>query len=239
MGYLSGLRVLDLTRILSGPFCTMVLADLGADVIKVEALAGEDARYMGPFVNGVSGYFMSVNRNKRSISLDLKSEKGKSTFLRMVPQVDIVVENFRPGVMERLGLGYEVLNAINSGLIFCSISGFGQTGPYKNLPAYDILVQAAGGIMGITGHDEPTRVGTSIGDSVAGVFGAIGILGAIIGRQQTGKGTHVDIAMLDCQVAILENAIIRYFESGTNPGPIGNRHPSVTPFDPLKPTTDT
>jgi len=231
MSLLKGLRVLDLTRILSGPFCTMNLADLGADVIKIERLFGEDSRYIGPFVNESSGYFMSINRNKRSVAMDLKTNEGKDAFIRMAANVDVVVENFRPGTMEKLGIGYKTLSDINPRLIFCSVSGFGQTGPYSRLPAYDVLIQGAGGIMSITGHDQPTRVGTSIGDSAAGLFSTIGILSALINRQQTGKGTHVDISMLDCQVSLLENAIIRYFLTGSDPEPIGNRHPSITPFD--------
>ncbi|MFN2278652.1 MAG: CaiB/BaiF CoA transferase family protein [Candidatus Promineifilaceae bacterium] len=233
---LAGLRVLDLTRVLVGPYTTMILADLGAEVIKVEFPGiGDDARHYPPHVNGESAYFMSLNRNKRSMTLNLKSEAGKLVFLDLVQKVDVLVENFRPGTMERLGLGYETLKEHNSGLIYAAASGFGQTGPYSGRPAYDGVVQAMGGIMSITGQPggEPTRVGTSIGDIAAGLFAAVGILAAVIHRERTGEGQLVDVAMLDCQVALLENAIARYAAAGEIPGPIGNRHPSITPFEPF------
>ncbi|MFN2182274.1 MAG: CaiB/BaiF CoA transferase family protein [Candidatus Promineifilaceae bacterium] len=233
---LAGLRVLDLTRVLVGPYTTMILADLGAEVIKVEFPGiGDDARHYPPHVNGESAYFMSLNRNKRSMTLNLKSEAGKLVFLDLVQKVDVLVENFRPGTMERLGIGYETLKEHNSGLIYAAASGFGQTGPYSGRPAYDGVVQAMGGIMSITGQPggEPTRVGTSIGDIAAGLFAAVGILAAVIHRERTGEGQLVDVAMLDCQVALLENAIARYAAAGEIPGPIGNRHPSITPFEPF------
>ncbi|MFN2161084.1 MAG: CaiB/BaiF CoA transferase family protein [Candidatus Promineifilaceae bacterium] len=233
---LAGLRVLDLTRVLVGPYTTMILADLGAEVIKVEFPGiGDDARHYPPHINGESAYFMSLNRNKRSMTLNLKSEAGKLVFLDLVQKVDVLVENFRPGTMERLGIGYETLKEHNSGLIYAAASGFGQTGPYSGRPAYDGVVQAMGGIMSITGQPggEPTRVGTSIGDIAAGLFAAVGILAAVIHRERTGEGQLVDVAMLDCQVALLENAIARYAAAGEIPGPIGNRHPSITPFEPF------
>ncbi|MEJ2751360.1 MAG: CoA transferase, partial [Chloroflexota bacterium] len=233
---LAGLRVLDLTRVLVGPYTTMILADLGAEVIKVEFPGiGDDARHYPPHVNGESAYFMSLNRNKRSMTLNLKSEAGKLVFLDLVQKVDVLVENFRPGTMERLGFGYATLKEHNSGLIYAAASGFGQTGPYSGRPAYDGVVQAMGGIMSITGQPggEPTRVGTSIGDIAAGLFAAVGILAAVIHRERTGEGQLVDVAMLDCQVALLENAIARYAAAGEIPGPIGNRHPSITPFEPF------
>ncbi|MFN2254099.1 MAG: CaiB/BaiF CoA transferase family protein [Candidatus Promineifilaceae bacterium] len=233
---LAGLRVLDLTRVLVGPYTTMILADLGAEVIKVEFPGiGDDARHYPPHINGESAYFMSLNRNKRSMTLNLKSEAGKLVFLDLVQKVDVLVENFRPGTMERLGFGYETLKEHNSGLIYAAASGFGQTGPYSGRPAYDGVVQAMGGIMSITGQPggEPTRVGTSIGDIAAGLFAAVGILAAVIHRERTGEGQLVDVAMLDCQVALLENAIARYAAAGEIPGPIGNRHPSITPFEPF------
>ena len=233
---LSGLRILDLTRVLVGPYATMILADLGAEVIKLEMPGhGDDARQYPPHVNGESAYFMSLNRNKRSMTLNLKSETGKELFLDLIQNVDVLVENFRPGTMERLGLGYETLKQLNPGLIYAAASGFGQTGPYSSQPAYDGVVQAMGGIMSITGQlgGEPTRVGTSIGDIAAGLFTAVGILAAAIHRDKTGLGQMVDVAMLDCQVALLENAIARYTAAGEVPGPIGNRHPSITPFEPF------
>lgn len=233
---LEGLRVLDLTRVLVGPYTTMILADLGAEVIKLEMPgAGDDARAFPPHVAGESAYFMSLNRNKRSLTLNLKAEAGKALFLEMVQQVDVVVENFRPGTMERLGLGYDVLKAINPRLIYAAASGFGHTGPYAQRAAYDAIVQAMGGIMSITGQPdgEPTRVGTSIGDITAGLFAAIGILAALHHREKTGAGQMVDVSMLDCQVAILENALARYAVEGVVPRPIGNRHPSIVPFEPF------
>ncbi|GAB4275986.1 MAG: CaiB/BaiF CoA-transferase family protein [Deferrisomatales bacterium] len=230
---LDGLRVLDLTRVLAGPYCTLVLADLGAEVVKVEIPGvGDDARHFGPFVGPESAYFMSLNRNKKSLTLNLKDPRGKELLLRLVERFDVLVENFRPGTMEKLGLGYEALARVNPRLIYAAASGFGQTGPYRCKPAYDVVVQGMGGIMSITGHPggPPTRVGASIGDITAGLFTAVGILAALRARERTGKGQLVDVAMLDCQVAILENAIARYEVSGQPPGRIGNRHPSITPF---------
>lgn len=233
MGPLQGLKVLDLSRVLAGPYCTMLLADFGADVIKIEPpKVGDDSRAFGPFVGTESAYFMSLNRNKRSMSLDFKNTKHIEVFKEMVAKADIVVENYRPGTMEKFGLGYETLKSINPKLIYAACSGFGRTGPYTKKPAYDIIVQAMGGIMSITGEEGgiPTRVGASIGDVIAGVFTAYGVMLALYHRDMTGEGQLVDVGMLDCQVAILENAIARYVTSGEVPGPIGNRHPSITPF---------
>ena len=233
---LSGIRVLDMTRVLVGPYTTMILADLGADVIKLEMPGiGDDARHYPPHINGESAYFMSLNRNKRSMTLNLKEEEGKRVFLDLVREVDVLVENFRPGTMDRLSLGYDTLKTANPGLIYAAASGFGHTGPYSRRPAYDGVVQAMGGIMSITGAlgGEPTRVGTSIGDIAAGLFTAIGILAAVIHREKSGEGQFVDVAMLDCQVALLENAVARYTADGEVPKPIGNRHPAITPFEPF------
>lgn len=230
---LENIRVLDFTRVLAGPFCTMMLADLGAEVIKVERpQEGDDARSFGPFVGKESAYFMSINRNKKSICLNLKNRDAIQIVKQMIPKVDVVVENFRPGVMDKLGLGYQELRKLNRGLIYATSSGFGSTGPYSQLPAYDLILQGMGGIMSITGEDadHPIKVGSSIADIFAGVFCAIGILAALNHREKTGEGQMVDVSMLDCQVAILENAISRYFVSGENPVPIGNRHPSIAPF---------
>ncbi|MCD6182861.1 MAG: CoA transferase [Thermovirga sp.] len=234
---LEGIRVLDFTRVLAGPFCTMVLADLGAEVVKVERPGvGDDSRAFGPFIGLESAYFMSINRNKKSITLNLKDQRAVEIVKKMIPHFDVVVENFRPGVMDRLGLGYESLKELNPRLIYASSSGFGHTGPYSQLPAYDLIVQGMGGIMSITGPDEqhPTKVGSSIADIFAGVFCAIGILAALNHREKTGEGQKVDVSMLDCQVAILENAISRYFVTGKIPTPIGNRHPSIAPFATFK-----
>lgn len=236
MGPLKGLKVLDLTRVLAGPYCTMILGDLDADIIKVEVPEkGDDARHFGPYQNGESAYFMSLNRNKRSITLNLKDEEGKKILKRLVMEVDVIVENFRPGTMEKLGLGYDVLKELNPELIYAATSGFGHSGPSSKKPAYDGVVQAMGGIMSITGEDggKPTRVGPSIGDISAGLFTAIGILAAINSRNSTGQGQKVDIAMLDCQVAMLENAIARYVVTGEVPKPAGNKHSSIVPFEPF------
>lgn len=235
-GPLSSILVVDLTRVLAGPFCTMVLADLGARVIKVEAPAGDDARRIGPFVDGRSAYFDSLNRGKQSIALDLKQDGDRQVFERLLARADVLVENFRPGTMERLGYAWETLHARHPRLVMASTSGFGQTGPYAGRPAYDIVVQAMGGIMSLTGQPggPPARVGTSTGDITAGLFTAIGIQAALVERGRTGRGRHVDVAMLDCQVAILENAIARFTATGEVPGPLGTRHPSITPFEALR-----
>ncbi|WP_130805381.1 CaiB/BaiF CoA transferase family protein [Senegalia massiliensis] len=234
---LEGIKVLDLTRVLAGPYATMVLADMGAEVIKIEIPnKGDDSRAFGPYVNGESAYFMSINRNKKSMTLNLKKEESKELLLEMVKSADVIVENYRPGTMEKLNLGYEKLKKVNPGIIYAAASGFGHTGSYSQRPAYDGVVQAMGGIMSITGQKggKPTRVGPSIGDITAGLFTAIGILGALNYRNSTGKGQKVDVAMLDCQVAILENAISRYFATGKSPEPAGNKHTSIVPFEPFE-----
>src|SRR5690554_5799464 len=219
----------------------MVLANLGAEVIKVERPGtGDDSRDFGPFVNDESIYFVSINRGKKSIAIDLKSEEGKQVLLDLVKEVDVLTENYRPGTMEKLGLGYDRLKEVNPKLIYAAMSGFGHSGPYANRAAYDMIVQGMGGIMSITGQPggEPIRVGTSVGDMTAGLMGAIGVLAAVYGRIATGKGQKVDVAMLDGQLAILENAIARYTSTGEIPGPLGTRHPSITPFEAFK-TKDT
>lgn len=236
-GPLDGITVIDLSRVLAGPYCTMVLADLGARVIKVEMPhRGDDARHFPPFVNGKSAYFMSLNRGKESIALDLKSDSDRATFEQLLAGADVLVENFRPGTMDKLGYGWEALHAQFPRLIMAAASGFGQTGPYAARPAYDMVVQAMGGIMSLTGHAgaEPTRVGTSIGDITAGLFTAVAVNAALLHRERTGLGQMADISMLDSQVAILENAIARTTATGVAPGPIGARHPSITPFDAFK-----
>jgi CoA:oxalate CoA-transferase len=232
-GPLAGTLVVDLTRVLAGPFCTLVLVDLGARVIKVEAPEGEDARRIGPFIEGRSAYFLSLNRGKESIALDLKESADRAIFEKLLARADVLAENFRPGVMERLGYGWETLHERFPRLVMASTSGFGQTGPYAGRPAYDIVVQGMGGIMSLTGHPgaPPTRVGTSTGDITAGLFTAIGIQAALLERERSGRGRHVDVAMLDCQVATLENAIARYQAAGEAPGPLGSRHPSIAPFE--------
>ncbi|MBI1182234.1 MAG: CoA transferase [Alphaproteobacteria bacterium] len=232
-GPLSGIVVVDLTRVLAGPYCTMVLADLGARVIKVETpKTGDDSRHIGPFIEGKSAYFMSLNRGKESIALNLKDDADRRIFEDLLARADVLVENYRPGVMEKLGYGWEALHERFPRLIYAAASGFGHTGPYKTRPAYDMVVQAMGGIMSITGQPggPPTRVGSSIGDITAGMFAAIGVNAALYRRTASGEGMKIDVAMLDCQIAILENAIARYAATGVAPGPLGARHPSITPF---------
>jgi CoA:oxalate CoA-transferase len=236
-GPFSGLLVLDLTRVLAGPYAALMMAELGARVIKIEPPEGDDARRYGPFVtgeNGVakSGYFMSINRGKESIALDLKNENDRKIFEALLASADVLIENYRGGTMERLGYGWESLKDKYPRLIYAAVSGFGHTGPYAARPAYDMVVQAMGGIMSLTGHPggEPTRVGTSVGDLTAALFGTVGIATALFDREKTGRGQKVDVGMLDCQVAILENAIARYVATGEVPGPLGTRHPSIAPF---------
>ena len=230
---LTGVRVLDLTRVLAGPFATMLLSDLGAEVLKIELPGvGDDSRHFGPFKNDRSLYFVSINRGKKSMTLNLKTPEGKDILRRLVKEHDVLVENFRPGVMQKLGLDYEELRTINPALIYAASSGFGHSGPDSKKPAYDILAQAAGGLMSVTGWPDqsPTRVGCSIGDISAALFTTIGILSALNQRHQTGEGQKIDVAMLDCQVAILENALARYQVDGRSPQPLGNRHPTISPF---------
>lgn len=232
-GPLAGVTVVDLTRVLAGPYATMLLADLGARVIKVESPAGDDSRHFGPFANGKSAYFASLNRGKESIALNLKQAEQRALFERLLETADVLVENFRPGTMEKLGYGWEALHARYPSLIYAACSGFGHSGPESRRPAYDLVVQAMGGIMSLTGHPggPPTRVGTSIGDIAAGLFTAVGICAALFRRALEGAGMKVDVAMLDSQIAILENAIARYVTTGEVPGPIGARHPSIAPFE--------
>ncbi len=230
---LEGLFVLDLTRVLAGPYCTMILSDLGATVVKVERPeGGDDSRSYTPFQNGVSAYFMSINRGKRSITLNLKDPKAKDLLLPLIRKADILVENFKPGVMERFGLGYDEVSRINPKIIYASGSGYGHWGPYSQKPSYDIIIQGMSGMMSITGEDEdhPIKVGSSIADISTGMFMCIGILAALNRRSVSGKGEHVDLAMLDCMVALLENAVARYVTTGEIPKPIGNNHPSIAPF---------
>ena len=232
-GPLSGITVVDLSRILAGPYCTFLMAELGARVIKVEPPEkGDDARHYGPFIDGRSAYFMSVNRGKQSIALDLKNAADKRIFERLLETADVIVENFRPGTMEKLGYGWESLHQRYPRLIYAAASGFGHSGPYSHHPAYDMAVQGLGGIMSITGHEgaPPTRVGMSIGDIGAGLYTTIAVNAALLHRERTGEASKVDIAMFDCQLALLENAIMRFTVEGEIPGPLGARHPTITPF---------
>ncbi|MGE5151337.1 MAG: CaiB/BaiF CoA transferase family protein [Rhodospirillaceae bacterium] len=236
-GPLSGVTVIDLSRILAGPYCTFLMAEMGARVIKVEPpKGGDDARAYGPFVNGRATYFASVNRGKESIALDLKKDEDRAIFEKLLAKADVVVENFRPGTMEKLGFGWDTLHKKFPKLIYASASGFGHTGPNSRDPAYDMVVQGMGGIMSITGNEgqPPSRVGMSIGDMGAGLYTAVAVNAALLHREKTGESTKVDIAMFDCQLALLENAIMRYTVEGEIPGPLGARHPTITPFQAFK-----
>ena len=233
-GPLDGIKALDLTRVLAGPYATMLLGDLGAEIIKIEQPGtGDESRNFGPFKNGFSLYFMSVNRGKRSITLNLKTECGQAIFKQLLAHMDVVVENVRPGTMQKLGLDYDTLKTEHPSLIYAACSGFGQTGPYAQQGAYDMIIQGMGGIISITGEPEgpPVRVGTSISDITAALFTTIGVLSALHHRNQTGNGQFVDVAMLDSLVAVLENAVVRYFATGEAPKPLGARHPAITPFE--------
>ncbi len=232
-GPLSGITVIDLSRILAGPYCTLLMAEMGARVIKVEPpKGGDDARAYGPFVKGKSTYFASVNRGKESIALDLKKDGDRAIFEKLLAKADVVVENFRPGTMEKLGYGWDTLHKKYPQLIYASASGFGHTGPNSKDPAYDMVMQGMGGVMSITGNEgqPPSRVGMSIGDIGAGLYTAVAVNAALVHRLKTGESTKIDIAMFDCQLALLENAIMRYTVEGEIPGPLGARHPTITPF---------
>jgi len=239
-GPLDGIRVLDVTQALFGPFATMLMSDLGAEVIKVERPEiGELARGNGPFVRGVSTYFASINRGKKSVALNLTTVQGKDIFLKLVEKSDVLVENFVPGTMRKLGLDYETVKGHNPKIIYVEGSGFGQYGPYAKKRAFDLIVQAMGGIMSITGEPggSPIRPGVSYGDIAAGLFLCVATLAALHARSVSGQGQVIDIAMLDCQVAVLENAFVRYLNTGEIPCALGTRHPVVTPFQ-VFPTKD-
>lgn len=229
---LEGIRVLDLTRVLAGPFCTALLADLGAEVIKLEPPQGDDYRHIGPFLEGESALFTLVNRGKQSVVIDLKSNDGQALARQIAESVDVVVENFRPGVAARLGLGAEALRAANPALIYASISGFGQSGPNTDLPAYDLVVQAMSGLMDATGEEggAPLKVGESIGDLAAGLYAAWAILAALVSRARTGQGATLDIAMLDSLVSLLPTSHALQLYAGRGIERVGNRHPLSTPF---------
>lgn len=230
---LEGIRVIDLTRVLAGPYATMVLRHLGARVTKIERPChGDDSRAFGPFLQGKSTYFTALNCGKESIALDLKSPADREIFESLLETADVVVENFRPGVMDALGYDWDSLHHRFPRLIFASASGFGQTGPYRHLAAYDIVAEAMSGLMSITGEagGQPVRCGVSIGDITAGLYLAIGICAALLDRAQHGHGRRIDVAMLDCQVAILENALTSFAATSELPQPEGTRHPSLAPF---------
>ncbi len=234
MKALDGVRVLDLTRALAGPFCTLMLGDYGADVIKIELPgSGDDTRTWGPpFIGEESAYFLSINRNKRSLTLNFREPKAVEVFLKLVGESDVVVENFTPGVMARLGIDYEAVKAVNPRIVFCSISGFGQTGPYKARPAYDQIMQGISGLMSITGDPagEPEKIGIAVTDIGAGMWAAFSILAALRHRYETGEGQYIDIAMLDAQIAWLTYQAAFYFANNTPPQRLGKAHPTLVPY---------
>ena len=230
---LEGIRVLDLSRVLAGPFCSMTLADLGAEVIKIEIPGrGDDTRAYPPFVNSTSSYFMSINRGKKSVGLNLKTDEAREAFHRLAERSDVILENFRPGVTERLGVDYGTIRKVNPSIVYCSISSFGQTGPYKSWPGYDLIVQGMGGLMGITGEPgrPPVRIGVAVTDIGAGMWAVIGILSALRARERTGSGQYIDVSMLDCSVAWMTYVAGNYFATGTAPPRMGSAHPSIVPY---------
>jgi len=235
---LDDLTVVDLTRALAGPYCTMMLADLGARVIKIEAPGGgDDTRGWGPpFLGGESAYFMSINRNKASVTLNLKAPRGQVLLRRLLARADVLVENFRPGTMDRFGFGYDAVHTAFPRLVYCSISGFGQTGPYRERAAYDLIVQGMGGLMGITGEPEgaPMRVGVAVADICAGMFAAYAILGALRARDRTGTGQWVDASMLDGQVAWMTYMAANYLATGADPPRVGSAHTNLVPYQPFE-----
>lgn len=236
-GILDGIKVLDLSRVLAGPYCSMLLADMGADVIKIEIPGkGDDSRAFGPYVNGESAYYMNLNRNKRGITLNLKTEEGKKIFLAMVEKADVVLENFRPGTMEKLGIGYDKLKEVNPGIVYGCVSGFGHYGPYSERAGYDIIGQAMGGLMSVTGWPggEPTRTGTAMGDVLGGLSVTIGVLAAVVNKIRTGEGQKVDVSLVDSVVSSLEIITQIYLTTGRIPERIGNRYESTYPYDSFK-----
>lgn len=231
---LSGIRVLDLSRVMSGPFCTSMLADLGAEVIKIEMPgSGDEGRMFGPHVKGESAYFMLLNRDKKSVTVNLKSDEGQAIIRALIPKCDVLVENFRPGVMARLGLDEAAVRALNPGIVYTSISGFGQDSPLKDWPAFDLVIQAMSGLMSLTGPKggPPTAVGESVADVCTGMFAAFGTVAALFDRERTGKGRHVDVAMLDSMMAMQLTGLARQLYMDDTPKPAGNRHPVTYPVD--------
>lgn len=240
-GALDGIRVLDCSRILAGPYCTMMLGDMGAEVIKIEQPGvGDGSRHWGPpWIEGESAYFQSINRNKKSLTLNLKHPEGQAIFKKLAASADVLVENFMPGTMKKMGLDHETLSAENPGLVYCAITGYGQNGPYRDRPGFDFMIQAQGGIMSITGPAEgpPSKVGVAIVDITAGLFASNAILAALHYRNFTGRGQYIDIALLDTQIAWLVNVAHNYFTTGKSPARYGNAHPNIVPYEVL-PTRD-
>lgn len=237
-GALAGIRILDLSRVLAGPFCTMILGDLGAEIIKVEAPGGsDDTRNWGPpFKNGVSAYYISINRNKKSITIDLKTKEGIKKVQKLIQNSDVIINNFKTGTMERFGLSYEEVEKINPKIVYCSITGFGETGPYKHLAGYDFITQAMSGLMSITGDENsgPQKLGVAITDILTGLYAAIGIQAALIERETSGKGQKIDLSLYDAAVSSLVNIGSSYLMSGEIPERLGNRHANIAPYETFK-----
>ncbi|HKZ98712.1 MAG TPA: CoA transferase [Thermoplasmata archaeon] len=233
-GLLSGIRVVDVSRVMTGPYGSMMLGDLGAEVIKIERPGrGDDTREWGPpFVGGESAYFLSVNRNKKSVTVDLKAEAGRDIVLDLARTADVFLENFSPGTADRLGIGYEAVRAVNAGIVYCSISGFGQDGPYRDVPAYDLILQGMGGLQAITGEPgrPPLRIGVAVADIAGGMFAASAITAALVSRLRTGQGAHLDVSLLDSQLAWLTYMAGLYFATGFEPGRLGSKHPQIVPY---------
>ncbi|MBL4950893.1 CaiB/BaiF CoA-transferase family protein [Neobacillus sp. OS1-32] len=238
MGALTGLKVLDLTRVLAGPYCTMILADLGADVIKVEAPGGSDeTRAWGPpFQNGVSAYYLCANRNKRSITVNLKTEEGREIIRTLAKEADVLIHNFKTGSMENWSLDYDSLKHMNPRLVYCSITGFGETGPYRHLPGYDYIIQGMSGLMSITGSEEsgPMKIGVAMVDILTGLYSAISIEAALLEREKSGEGQKIDMSLMDTAVSSLANVASNYLMSGTIPRRLGNDHPNIVPYSKFK-----
>lgn len=231
---LRGIKILDLSRVLAGPFCTMILGDLGAEVIKVERPEiGDETRHWGPpFQKGVSAYYASINRNKKSITIDLKSETGLATIKELIKKSDVIINNFKTGTMKRYGLCYDTVSKINSNIVYCSITGFGETGPYKNMPGYDFIIQAMSGLMSITGTEQsgPQKYGVAIVDILTGLYATVGIQAALLERERSGKGQKIDVALYDAAVSALVNIGHNYLMSEKVPYLLGNSHPNIVPY---------
>src|SRR5262245_51313950 len=234
---LDGVRVIDLTRVVAGPYCTMMLGDMGAEVLKIEEPEhGDDSRGWGPFIEGWGSFFLALNRSKKSVALDLKSARGADALRRLIATADVLIENFRPGSLRELGFGYEQVAALNPRLVYCSIAGYGQTGPHAHLPGYDAVIQGEAGIMDMTGFPdgEPTRVGVAITDYLAGLYAVQGILLALLDRQQSGRGQLVDIALFDAMLSVMRLPLSVLLATGTDPTRVGNEHLSIAPYEPLR-----
>ncbi|TEB04440.1 Formyl-coenzyme A transferase [Pelotomaculum schinkii] len=235
---LKGVKVLDISRVLTGPFCTMQLSDLGAEVIKIEIPGeGDETRSWGPpYLEGESAYYLSINRNKKSVTVNMKSEEGHKILMDLAAKSDVVIENFLPGTTKRLGLDYDTIRSVNPEIIYCSISGFGQAGPYRTFPAYDLLLQGLGGLMSITGEKDgdPVRIGVALIDIGAGMYAAMGIISALMTKKETGKGQYIDVSLLGTEVAWLTYMAANYLASGKDPIRMGSAHPSIVPYQAFK-----